>query len=507
MSRLFTQLVLIFSLFFLTRLTNLTLLPIHIDEANYLNWGWFTVHGSPFYPLFDAKTPALMWLFGTSQMLFPDPLQAGRLISIFTGLVNLTLLAWLASRLISRRAILIVSLLYIFSPYFLFYDRQALMESALTSTYLFSFILLWQLTIRPSLKKSACLGAILSIGFWIKPTALVLLAAAAPVLIPHGLAPRRPIFYYFGPLCITLLSFAILSSPILLHPSFRLTWPRNSEYTLPSSQILTIPINYWKNNLVVAAELWPLLLTPTVFLPSIFGLIGLFYKRSSLILILWIFVPISIIIVIARPLGDFIHRYTVPFLPLLLLTATLWFNHHNRFLIPALILPISLSLLLIQNPIRYFQLTSQFSRYSYIRGYVTGPNTGYQTAAIISYLKTQALSEPIIVGLSPYHNPHESAVNVYLREAPNILPRYFPLNFPPSLSSHDCLSTPLPFYSFAKPHNTHPLAKFLLPIALISNSYNSEKTTIYTLKTGCSPDQTISLPLTVIPIPTPILEP
>ena len=85
--------------FLLSRLINLTLLPVFSDEALYMEWGWreITIPGQAFHSLYDAKQPFLMWFFGLGQIIFPDPLFGSRLTSVFTGLLSLLGL-WLISK-------------------------------------------------------------------------------------------------------------------------------------------------------------------------------------------------------------------------------------------------------------------------------------------------------------------------------------------------------------------------------------------------------------------------
>src|SRR3989344_5533705 len=98
-------------LYLATRPINLTLMPIFIDEANYLDWGWRETHTPNFlfYSLYDAKPPLVMWLFGLSQSAISDPLLAGRLVTVLFGLATL-----LGLYLISPFS----SLIYVFVPIF-----------------------------------------------------------------------------------------------------------------------------------------------------------------------------------------------------------------------------------------------------------------------------------------------------------------------------------------------------------------------------------------------------
>lgn len=85
--RYFFLLILLYGL---TRLINVTILPIFNDESIYLRWGWLEVQSNSwFIPLYDGKQPLLTWAFGYAQVYFTDPLFGARLVSIATGLLTL----------------------------------------------------------------------------------------------------------------------------------------------------------------------------------------------------------------------------------------------------------------------------------------------------------------------------------------------------------------------------------------------------------------------------------
>jgi 4-amino-4-deoxy-L-arabinose transferase-like glycosyltransferase len=110
MKYLFTQILrhpLLFLLlfYFITHLINLTAIPIFNDESIYLDWGWRETHtpGYLYYSLYDGKQPLLMWLFGIAAHILPDPLFAGRFISVICGALTLIGVYTLTLLLLSRK--------------------------------------------------------------------------------------------------------------------------------------------------------------------------------------------------------------------------------------------------------------------------------------------------------------------------------------------------------------------------------------------------------------------
>ena len=148
-------LLLIFAgiLYSITRLYNIKLLPIFTDEGIYIHWAKVAWHDASwrFISLTDGRQPLQTWGTIPFLKLFPnDALLAGRLFSVTTGFVALIGIFLLLYLLFGKKTAFIGVFLSIFSPYFLFYDRIALMDSGVNAAFiwiLFFSILLAQ-TIR-----------------------------------------------------------------------------------------------------------------------------------------------------------------------------------------------------------------------------------------------------------------------------------------------------------------------------------------------------------------------
>ena len=70
------------------RTFNLTHLPVFGDEAIYIRWAQImrTEPTLRFLPLSDGKQPLFMWVLMPFLKIFSDPLVAGRMVSVLTGL-------------------------------------------------------------------------------------------------------------------------------------------------------------------------------------------------------------------------------------------------------------------------------------------------------------------------------------------------------------------------------------------------------------------------------------
>ncbi|MCG2691319.1 glycosyltransferase family 39 protein, partial [Microgenomates group bacterium] len=120
--------------FLASRLINLGILPVFADEAIYIRWAQLIWQKTYYFfiPLSDGKTPLFMWLLAPLLKLGADPLLTGRALSVVSGLATLIGVYYLAKTLFNKKTALIASILVIFQPFLLFYDRLSLTDSLLT---------------------------------------------------------------------------------------------------------------------------------------------------------------------------------------------------------------------------------------------------------------------------------------------------------------------------------------------------------------------------------------
>ena len=136
--------ILLTVLYLLTRLYNLTLLPITNDEAVYIYWAKIiaTTNQQWFILLTAGKPPLVHWLMVFFLNLLPSSyfLLAGRLPSVLGGLISLVGIYKIAKILfLDRKISFLASFLYILSPFALFYDRMALLDAFVSSMVVWSF--------------------------------------------------------------------------------------------------------------------------------------------------------------------------------------------------------------------------------------------------------------------------------------------------------------------------------------------------------------------------------
>jgi len=497
LSRFTPALILI--LFLILRLTNLTLLPIFSDEANYLDWGWRSVHtGQPYHSLYDAKQPFLMWMFGVGQTIFPDPLWGSRFVSVVTGLLNVFGLYLLGRTVFNRRTGFVAALLYTLIPTFLFYDRQALMESSLMSVSIWSLYFLIQLHHSQKIRYALAVGSLLGIGIFIKSSASVFLFTFIILHLIASLRQKDKLFLHLSLGVYAAMAFLVVLGPLLLQEQFWTTLGRNSDYAFTAVELLGFPAAAWIRTFWANIQVIFLTFTPGVLAAGLWGISQLKTRQhlSHLLMAGWLIIPLTVYLLVVKNPNSLVFRYSSPFLPLLTLTAAGVLAARPKLLAVFLIPAAFLSSLLVLRPPDYFRFLSRLTPYSYIQDYVTGYGTGYQVEALLGYFNNQEPNQPIVVGMEVTSFNPGAALLSYFRNHPRITTAFLDARlFGNQLDRIDCLKADTPVYFLDVSGKKGGLKKFLIQTGTVGNHYNPETHTIYKLNQNCT-GETVSISLT-----------
>ena len=175
------------AIYLVTRLYNLTGLPIFTDEAIYIRWAQIGAQDASwrFISLVDGKQPMFTWVMMALLRLIPqDPLFIGRLTSVIAGMASLVGIWLLSYELFkSKHVSLAMSLIYIISPFTLLYDRMALYDSMVVTFSVWSLYLSILLVRRLRLDIALLLGMVLGLGMLNKSSGFLSLYLAPLLLI------------------------------------------------------------------------------------------------------------------------------------------------------------------------------------------------------------------------------------------------------------------------------------------------------------------------------------
>jgi 4-amino-4-deoxy-L-arabinose transferase-like glycosyltransferase len=282
-------LIIIF-LFFLLRLPNLTLLPIFADEAIYVRWAQ-VMRSEPtlrFLPLSDGKQPLYMWIVMVALRFFRDPLFCGRFISVLAGFGSLVGIFVLTQLLFKNfKTSLLAALFLSVVPFFVFFDRMALVDSLLNCLGIWFFILSFLLIKFKRWDLGMLGGLILGTALVTKSPALffALLMPATLLFLDFKKLreknwPLQLIKLFALFLIVFSFGFAILNL-LRLGPNFDLIASRNQDYVFSLQEVLTHPLDPLRPHLNDLGRWFPNLLTWPIFLLSIFGLFSGIFKKKQ----------------------------------------------------------------------------------------------------------------------------------------------------------------------------------------------------------------------------------
>jgi len=419
---------------FSLRFFNLTILPVFADEAIYIRWAQIMKAEETlrFLPLSDGKEPLFMWVTMGLQKFVSDPLLAGRLVSIFSGLGTLfgvSVLAFLLFK--NKKAALIAGLLYAVSPFVFFFDRMALVDSMLTMFGVWTFIFSYLAFTKERLDFAILAGFALG-GAWLTKSPALFFALMLPTLWIFIKSPKRLIKVVPLTLVTIIIGYGMFS---ILHlgPNFELIARRNLDYVYPISHFLTTPLDPLKPWLLQSWQ-WLVMMGPWSLL--ILGLSGYIFNykkkwKELLILSIWFFGPIFVESEFAKVLTARYILFTIPFF---IITASSAFLENRKNIMK--ILAVLLALFIVQSLIFDYNLITNPTKANLPRsersGYLEEWTAGQGISEVAKYIQNYQFQNPgkkIIVGTEGYFGTLPDGLEAYLNSDKQITIIGVGLNF------------------------------------------------------------------------------
>lgn len=423
-------------LYFFTRLSNLTLLPIFTDEAIYLRWGQIGLRDAShrFLSLEDGKQPLFVWLMYPLLKVFADPLVAGRLVSVIAGFFSLIGMSVLAKMLWGKKAIIPAALVYIISPYFLFYDRLAIYDS-LTTTFA-----IWALVFEILMVKTLRLDTALLLGFAFGGGLLTKSSAQFSLyLLPASLllfdwkkTERRQRLLAWVGLAITASVIAVFFSWIIkLSPLQHMVKQKNLTFILSFGDFFKDPFSRLVGNLRGLTN-W---LTSYLTWPWVIGIgasLVIAFKeswRKTMLLLAWFLFPFLALAAFGIVLYP---RFTLFMaFPLLVVLAfglvQLKEKIKNSLLLVACYLLLGGYAAYFSSQIMFNPINAPLPGADRLQFLDDWP-AGYGINEVVAFAKAESQKEPIFIategtfGLTPY------ALTIYLQENENLeIKGYWPI--------------------------------------------------------------------------------
>jgi 4-amino-4-deoxy-L-arabinose transferase-like glycosyltransferase len=481
-------------LYFVSRLVNLSNLPIFTDEAIYIRWAQIAEQDSAwrFISLTDGKQPMLIWAGIIALKLINDPLVAMRFVSVISGFFGMIGLGLLARELFKNTRIgIFASLLYLVSPFTLMYDRMALMDSMLA---MFS---IWALYFSILLVRHLRLDIALILGMIIGGAVLTKTSGFFTIyLLPFTLFLfdfknkkwRKNLLKWIGLVIIASIMSQVYYSVLRLSPWFHMISQKDTIFIYPFDEWLTHPFRFFLGNLHGLAD-WAIgyLTIPAVILVFI-AVLFIFKKwREKLLLIAYFSAPFVALALFGQVLYPRFILFMV--MPLLILAAwSLWFLFEKIETLKnhALYLLVSGSLIFFysvytDSKILFSIVTAPIPK-SDSGQYINDHPAGWGIREVNDFLEKETRGKQIAVytegtfGLLPY------GIEIYLVNNPNIkivgvwpIPEMMSQEMLDSIASH-------PTYYISNKFQELPARWIAEPIAEYQKGNNSaSKLRIYKL--------------------------
>lgn len=329
-------------LYFLTRLYNISELPLFTDEAIYTRWSQIARFDANwrFISLTDGKQPSFVWLDMLFMRLVNDPLLAGRLVSVASGFFGMIGMFFLGREIFkNKKAGIIAAFVYVVFPFTLVYDKMALYDSLVGTSVIWGLLFQILLVRRRRLDIALILGFIIGFGVLTKSSAffLIYLFPLSILLFDFKVKNWQKEFVRWGALAAvsTIMAYGFYSL-LRLSPFFHIIGEKNGIFVYPLRDWFMHPFEFLFGNWhglfgwLVDYSTIPFLV---VILASMF-LGGTKYVREKLFLFLWFLAPFAALALFGRVLYPrFILFMTIPLLILGTFTLTyIWDNLKNNYI-------------------------------------------------------------------------------------------------------------------------------------------------------------------------------
>lgn len=425
---------LIIGLFFLTRLINLDRFPIFSDEGIYIRWAKVAWHDASwrFISLTDGKQPLQTWGTIPFLKLFPNnALFAGRFFGVVGGFLSLVGFFMLAFYLFGKNVAFLGSFLYIFVPYFLFYERMALVDSWVNAGFIWIFFLTICLAKEKKLSIALLLG--LAGGFFLLAKSSVriflILGFLGPILFFQKNLKKliKESINYYLLLAISILIALIIYNVQRLSPFFHYVAKKNLTFVMSFEEFLKTPFQYFLYNL----KNTPLFIFWEMgFILGILGILGLIkiYKKNRSLFyyfFLWIVLPFTVIIFFTKVLFP---RYLIFFSSILLLLATYFLSSISQKLRLIFLAMIFLSVSYFDYTILFDFKNIPFPKVD--RGqYIEGWTAGWGIKEFMEESREKSKEKPVIILAEGNFGMAYDVLDVFLKPDDKItLKSYWPFD-------------------------------------------------------------------------------
>lgn len=391
-------------LYFLTRIYNLTgNYPIFTDEGIYIHWAKIAWHDASwrFISLTDGRQPLQTWATIPFLKIFShDLLFAGRMFGVFSGLFSMAGIFSLSYYLFNKKTAYIAAIIYIFTPFLLFFDRLAMIDSFVAASFTWVLLISFILSKKRDVGTAAIYGLVAGLFLLAKSTVImfICLTLLSVVFILNkkdslGENFKNSLNFFILNLFSATIAFAMYNIQ-RLSPYMHYIGSKNNTFVLTVAEWLANPLQLVAANSVKIPYYVAHGLGYLVFALGILGMF-FYYKKEKvkvIYMLSWLIFPYIFMMSFNRVLYT---RYTIFFLPLFIIFASYFINivweskKINRYIF-------SLLLIIFSSFSFYYSYTVVFDwrNIPFVKDdrgqYIEDWPAGYGASEIMSYLREKS---------------------------------------------------------------------------------------------------------------------
>ncbi|OGD90107.1 hypothetical protein A2Z54_00900 [Candidatus Curtissbacteria bacterium RIFCSPHIGHO2_02_39_8] len=415
-------------LYFATRLINLKIVPIFTDEAIYTYWAQVALHdpANRFISLEDGKQPLFIWIAAIFQQFIPDPLIAGRLVSVFAGFGSLVGIYFLARLLFSEKVAKLAAFLYVILPFTLLYDRMALFDSLLTMLGIWAVYFSIKMAKDPRFETAMLASFAIGLTMITKSSGILFLYLLPFSLLVFNFKSRDYSFRLFKWVIFSVVTFLlsqVIYNSLRLSPLFYMIERKESEFIRSFNEIINNPFIQLPSNLhaliswFVQYNGWPL--TIIAVLVITWGLI----RRKGVIILLSVyalapFLAESIFNKVLYP------RFMLFYFPYIVILVSFGVINLIRWKNYLKYLWVIFAIIFVFPAINSYRLLTEPPKANIadadLGQYLNDWPAGYGVEEIVAILKHETKSQPVYVGTEGTFGLLPFAIQIYFYSNPNI---------------------------------------------------------------------------------------
>ncbi len=445
------------ALFLLTRIIFLEKLPIFCDEGIYIHWAKVAWHDASwrFISLTDGRQPLQTWgMIPFLKIFSPNLLIGGRMFSVATGFASLTGIFSLLFYLFGKKTAFWGAFLYIFTPFFIFYDRIALADSAVNAGFI--WILFFSILVVRTLRLDLALffGIMAGLSMLTKSSVRMFigLASIAPILVwkKNEKDIIKKTINYFILFAFVFVMAIVIYNIQRLSPFMHYIEQKNNTFVMPFGEFIKAPFAVLLPNL----KLIPYYVFSEMgWLTGFLGIVGLIFIlvkdfNLGLYFAIWLIAPYFAIAGFSRVIFP---RYLIFLTTLLTIFSAYLLSNLKSKLIKSVSLTI---FLLISGFFAYgFYFNPSLIPFPPIdKGqYIEGETAGWGTKEIMEFARVKSKEKQVIILAEGDFGLIGDMLNVYLHDDDKINIRgFWPLDEKALLANQKELKENLVYVVFSQ---------------------------------------------------------